>query len=388
MKVLFSSTPGYGHVFPMLPLARAAVTAGHEVLWATPPEASDLVQASGIDAVPAGATTAVLHELVREVRAGAAQVAPEDRAAWTFPRLFGAGLTPPMLEDLLTLARDWAPDLLVHEQAELASPVAGEVLGVPSVTHSFGGAVPAAFLADAGERTAALWGAHGLVVPEHAGCFRWLYLDICPPSVQGVPTDHVGQSQALRPVATSSSHTPTTLPAYLEDDGRPLVYVTLGTVANDASKLGTIVDALADNPVRLLVALGPGADPDVLGPRPSHVHVEAWVDQPLVLEHCAVVVSHAGSGTFLGALAQGLPQLCLPQAADQFRNAAAGTRRGAALSLPPDQMSPAAVSEAVTRLLGEKDFGVAAAKVADEIRAMPSPEHVVERLVDRVREWA
>lgn len=381
MRVLFSSTPGYGHVFPMLPLAHAAQDAGHDVLWATPADAASLVRSAGVDATPAGCAAEARQGGVRELWAESAAVPPDQRAAWMFPRLFGSGFTPAMLDDLLPLARGWRPDLLVHEQGELAAPLVGELLGLPHVTHAFGGAVPAPFIEDAAGRVAHLWSAHGLTVPDHAGCFTSLYLDICPPSVQGVPLDHVPHRQALRPVPATATATGD-LPGYLVDDGRPLVYLTLGTVANDPAKLVALVDALAGSPVRLLVALGPGVDPGVLGSPPPHVHVEPWVDQDLVLDHCAVVVSHAGSGTFLGALARGLPQLCLPQAADQFRNAAAGASVGAALSLTPDEMDADAVATAVARLLAEDAFRDAAAVVAEEIRAMPSPEEVVERLAD------
>ena len=99
-----------------------------------------------------------------------------------------------------------------------------------------------------------------------------------------------------------------------------------------------------------------------------------------MLEHAAVVVSHAGSGTFLGALAAGLPQLCLPQAADQFRNAAGGTRSGAALVLTPPEITADAVAEAIGRLLADGTFRAGARAVAREILAMPSPAEVVEVL--------
>ncbi|MEJ7832681.1 MAG: nucleotide disphospho-sugar-binding domain-containing protein [Nocardioides sp.] len=90
--------------------------------------------------------------------------------------------------------------------------------------------------------------------------------------------------------------------------------------------------------------------------------------------------SHAGSGTFLGALALGVPQLCLPQAADQFRNAEGGGRSGAALVLLPPEASMEAIADAASRLLSEDRFRVDAAVVADEIAAMPSPAEVVEVL--------
>lgn len=35
MRILFSAIPGYGHVLPLIPLAEAAIRAGHEVVLAT-----------------------------------------------------------------------------------------------------------------------------------------------------------------------------------------------------------------------------------------------------------------------------------------------------------------------------------------------------------------
>lgn len=167
------------------------------------------------------------------------------------------------------------------------------------------------------------------------------------------------------------------LPPYLGRDERPLVYLTLGTVNNHLPALAHALDALTGLQARILATLGPNADPATLGTQPPHVTVERWVPQAQVLEHCDVVVSHGGSGTFLGALAAGLPQLFLPQAADQFRNAAAGAGRGAGLRLDPHQTAPEAIAGAVRRLLEVGSFRVAAAEVATEIAAMPSPAEVV-----------
>ncbi len=313
----------------MYPLARAFLAAGHDVLWATSADVRDRLEAAGLPAAPAGLAGQEFRERSGRLRARVAEVRPEERAAFMYPRMFGELLTPPMMADLLPLATDWRPDLLVHEHGELASPLVGAVLQVPSVTHSFGGGIPTDILADAGARLAGLWAQHGLEVPPYAGCFTTLYLDICPPAVQTVALDHIPERQPLRPVADIGGAAGP-LPDYLVGDGRPLVYVTLGTVQNRLPMLAPAVTALAELPVRVLVAVGQDGDPDSLGPQPEHVHVERWVDQPRVLRHCDVVVSHAGSGTFLGALAEGLPQLCLPQAADQFRNAEGARRAGVA----------------------------------------------------------
>jgi UDP:flavonoid glycosyltransferase YjiC (YdhE family) len=375
MRVLFSSTSGHGHVLPMLPLARAFRAAGHDVLWATAAQATPLVTSAGLEAVASGAGGADEGALRKDVLGRAASVAPEGRAAFVFPRMFGAALSPPMAADLLEIARQWGPDLLVHEHAELAAPLVGSVLGVPSITHAFGTAIPVEILADAGDRLAGLWREHGLDVPAYAGCFAAGYLDICPPSVQTMPVDHITGAQQLRPVSVvGGPFTP---------EEPPLVYVTLGTVQQQPELLRDVVAGVAALPVRVLVAVGPRMDPAALGAQPDHVQVEGWVDQTEVLGRCAAVVSHGGSGTFLGALAVGVPQLCLPQAADQFRNAEGGERAGASMTLRPTEVTSEAVRDATASLLAGPGPRAGARRVAAEIAAMPAPETVVEILASR-----
>jgi UDP:flavonoid glycosyltransferase YjiC (YdhE family) len=374
MRVLFSSATGYGHVFPMVPLAQGLAAAGHEVLWAGTAEVGQLVADAGIASAPAGLDGQVLCDVMADLKRRAGQHAPADRAAFMFPTMFGETLTPPMAADLLPLARDWQPDLLVHEHGELASPLVGAVLGVPSVTHAFGGAVPPAFLAEAARRIEHLWSAEGLDIPPYAGCFDTLYLDICPPSVQAVPVDHIGTRQPLRPESWTGP------PSGAAGWDGPLVYLTLGTVQNHQPVLSVALRSLAELGLRVVVTVGHDGDPSALGEQPANVSVERFVPQAELLPQAAVVASHCGSGTFLGALAAGVPQLCLPQAADQFRNAAAGARAGAALVLTPDEATGEAIGAAVRRLLDEPSFRVAAQGVAAEIAAMPGPADVVEVL--------
>lgn len=200
-------------------------------------------------------------------------------------------------------------------------------------------------------------------------------LDIYPPALRNPGGVHVQRRQALRPIAYDGSPDgPVPLPNGAA--GSPLVYVTMGTVFNDAGPLRAAVDAIAALEARVLVTVGPFADPDVLGRQPDHVRVERYVPQTALLPHCNAVVSHAGSGTVLATLALGIPQLCLPQGADQFLNASAVAAAGAGISVPPDRATPEAIADAVGRLLGDPAFGDAAKEVAASIDDMPPPEEV------------
>ena len=153
---------------------------------------------------------------------------------------------------------------------------------------------------------------------------------------------------------------------------------------NAARVFAPVLDAAAALDATFVVTVGPSSDPTVLGTVPANVIVERYVPQSLLFDRCAAVVSHAGSGTFLGALAQGLPQVCLPQAADQFVNAGACEQIGAGLALTPPAVTADAVTGALRRVLDDPTFRAGAAVAAATIASMPSPDEVVgtiERLV-------
>ena len=330
----------------MLQLARAFRDAGHDVLWATAAQATPLVTAAGIEAVAAGAHGAEEAALREPCGPGRRSCPGDQRARFVFPRMFGEALTPPMAADLVPLARDWGPDLLVHEHAELAAPLVG-ALSARSRASPTRSAPPCRCRSSTtpGERLAGLWRAHGLEVPPYAGCFRAGYLDICPPSVQTTSVDHIERVQPLRPVTVSGS-TPMRPPNR--------------SSTSRWARCRTRPDLLREVVAGVAGLPSPGARgaraPDragSLGEQPAHVQVERGSTRTRVLDRCTAVVSHGGSGTFLGALARGLPQLCLPQAADQFRNAEGGVRAGAALALAPAETTSASVRTAVETLLAD-----------------------------------
>ena len=130
-----------------------------------------------------------------------------------------------------------------------------------------------------------------------------------------------------------------------------------------------------------MTTVGPNGDPAALGPQPSNVHVARYIPQDHLLTHCAAVISHGGSGTFLAALAAGIPQLCVPQAADQFLNAEACAQCGSGLALQPGAVSTERVRSAVERLLADVAFRDAAEVVSLAIAGMPPPATVAEQLL-------
>ncbi len=77
--------------------------------------------------------------------------------------------------------------------------------------------------------------------------------------------------------------------------------------------------------------------------------------------------------------------LCVPEAADQFVNAAAAARSGAGIALQPGEVDAAAVSCAVAALLADSGFATATRRVGEEIAAKPTPVDVEDALHERFR---
>lgn len=380
VKVLLTASPGRGHIHPMVPLAHALLDRGDEVLWVTGADECARLERDGFRAAPAGlGEREAMAELMRrfpEIH----DMPPSETADFMFPRLFGTVRPETMIADLMPIARAWSPTLVVSEQAELAGPIAAASLGVPNVCHAFGSLLPAPRIEAASERVAPLWIEHDLEPRSFGGCYEHLYLNIYPASLQVSDGAHIPTIQDLRPGNSATSgdeHLPDWVTA---TSATALVYVTFGTVFSNDAALSAIIEALRELPVSVVVTVGPHGDPSALGAQPENIHVAKYIPQDQLLPHCAAVISHAGSGTFLAALGAGLPQLCVPQAADQFMNSGACARSGTGLALQPAEVSVAGVRSAVDRLLNEASFRTAAEQVSREIASMPSSHDVVDRL--------
>jgi UDP-glucoronosyl and UDP-glucosyl transferase len=305
------------------------------------------------------------------------ELPPHERPDFMFGKLFGEISAPPALADLLPIVASWRPELVVNDAAELAAPIAAAAIGVPHVTHAFGALLPEVRVRRGGEEVDALWRAEGLEARPYGGVYDHVYLDIYPPSLQESDGDHLGARQLLRPLAFAGATDEGARTDITDRTGRPLVYLTFGTVFNDNDAFRTALAGIRESGVGLVVTVGPNGDPAAFGPQPPRVVIERYIPQTQILPVCDVVASHAGSGTVLAALALGIPQLCLPQAADQFLNATAVAGAGAALAIRPEQVSSAGVSEAIGRLLEDGSFRVQARRLAGEIASMPSPDEVV-----------
>ena len=377
MRVLCTTTPMDGVFGPFVPLGRAFAEGGHEVVVASGENLRARVAESRLEFVEAG--------LSAWEGVGAAMADPEVAAAppgdrIRFPAtMFGWIHPAAKLPALRGLAAHRPFDLVVHPPVDLSGPLLAAELDLPSVCYGFGQPFDPDVVAAMAVRVRPLWEAAGIDPAPDGGIYRGRYLDPCP---TGLRIDGAApatmRSHPIRPEIPGDASAP--LPGWADHLGtRPVVYVSLGTAPlfNQPEKFAPLLAGLAGNELEVVVTVGDLNDPAALGELPATVHVERWLALAPLLPRCDMVVCHGGTGTTLAALAAGLPLVLVPQGADQFDNARACERSGAARVLAPGRVTASAVRDAVRAVLPEGSSERAAARrFAAEIAAMPSAESV------------
>ena len=159
-------------------------------------------------------------------------------------------------------------------------------------------------------------------------------------------------------------------------DGRPLVYLTLGTVNNQAPLFQTVLAGLATLDVPVLVTLG-NADPPRWDPSrtgsgsPAMSHSRPCCRTPRL--SCPTAARAPCSPRSRTAC----PRCACRRAPTSSATATGWSEREPGSRLPPAVLTPESVADAVRALLDDPSYRAGAGRVCEEIAAMPSPDEVV-----------
>jgi UDP:flavonoid glycosyltransferase YjiC (YdhE family) len=172
-------------------------------------------------------------------------------------------------------------------------------------------------------------------------------------------------------------------------DGRPLVLVAFSTTfQNQVDVLRRVIAALSELDVRAVVTTGPAIDIASL-PSAANVYVCASASHSELLKEAAAVVTHAGHGTVIRALAAGVPVVCMPMGRDQNENAARVVFRGVGVRVKPTASAPK-IRQAVREVLTSwryrdraRRLGAAIATDARDSRAVAVLEMVANGVIRR-----
>jgi UDP:flavonoid glycosyltransferase YjiC (YdhE family) len=383
VRMLFCFDGGPGHFGPVAPIAREAQRSGHDLVVACRSSMVPFVEAAGFAAFGTGPSTTLSHP--KRLPLKEVNIAREERDLREHFANRGARRR---VASVTALASGWRPDVFVAEEADFGALIAAELLDIPYATVlvlAAGSFIRPEVVADTLDQVRS---DHGLRRdPDLAAPGRYLVLSPFPSRLRDPAFPLPDTAHFFR--ATEARKAPGASPPWTGHlPGAPNVYFTLGTEFNleSGDLFERVIAGLGGLPVNVLVTVGPQIDPAELGPPPSNVSVERYVDQADVLPTSDLVICHGGSGTLSGALTYGLPMVLLAMGADQPANASRCQALGVGVSLDPLRVTPEVIRDRVALVLADPRFRQAARRFQAEIASLPELATSVAKLERLARE--
>jgi MGT family glycosyltransferase len=195
-------------------------------------------------------------------------------------------------------------------------------------------------------------GAPGLPDLEFIHTSQRLNLYVYPEELDYVGARPLDGSWGRIESSVRRTDAPFTLPDRIADDGRPLVYFSLGSLGSaDLGLMRRTLEALAATPYRYIVSMGPlHADLELA----DNMWGAEFLPQTSILPLVDLVITHGGNNTTTEAMHFGKPMIVLPLFWDQYDNAQRVDETGYGVRLDTYRYTDAELHDALASLLGDE----------------------------------
>lgn len=374
LKVLNLAGVAPSTVFSHVPLANALRNIGHQVMTtASVDEMVDTIAGVGLSAVRTTDPDLTPRKIIADSGLTYVPEDPVEREAMA--GRWYAHMEYVTLDALLAFTKDWRPDVIVSGVTSYAGPLLAAHLGIPYVRHAWDIHDPRVMDESAEDQLRDQLKELGLDgMPEPA-----MTIEIAPPSLR--PAD-ARPAQLMRWIPGNSQ---SVVEPWMYTKGADTrIGVTLGTgVAsyNQYDFLQGVVENVASlRAAEVVVAVTEDAAPE-LRERLKNVRA-GWIPMDVVAPTCDVLVHQTGGSTMMTALSFGVPQVLIPDTS-MYRTTDMARRlaeAGAAVVLSPEEATSDVIAKTCEEIVSTPSFAAAAAKLAAEITALPSPHEVAQRI--------
>ena len=365
--IFFFSLPAHGHVNPTLPLVRELTSRGHRVLYYDVEAFREKIEAAGAQFVPIDAYM---------------PPAPEDidrRAGKDFASLIemAADLTLSLNERVAQDVAEHHPACVVGDSVCIWGKLLARRHGLPFIcsttTFAFNDQSARLMKRQPGEVLRMLLG-----MPRMARKLRQLreHGHDAPDVISLIGNDTktptiVYTSRLFQPMSETFGDSyafvgPSVMQRYpRRPHDRPLVYVSRGTVLNNAPDFyRSALQALSGMDCDAILSIGDAVDPAALGPVPGNVRIFPRVNQLEVLAGADVFLTHCGMNSVSESLLCGVPMVLFPQHGEENAVAIRCEQLGAGLRLK--RPSASCIRSALEAVLGDDRYRRAAQTVAED----------------------
>ena len=379
MRILWFCIPAYGHTNPTIEVVRELTRRSHEVRYYSFEEFREKIEGAGADFVSCDANLpAIDAKTERKLR----EVSSTEMSVQSFR--ITAALDPIISKDVET----WHPDMIVTDSACFWGKLTALKYNLPWVcsttTFAFNKDSAQYMSQSAKEIADMVFGLPRLNREirklRPLGYHVKSVLDI----VQNKPDDNtiVYTSRTFQPCADTFDQThyrfvgPSVRSVEPQGkDGRPLVYASLGTVINDRPGFyRTLIEALRNEDVDLLISCGKAFDEALLGELPANVRVEHYVDQMEVLSRASLFITHCGMNSASEGMWMAVPELLFPLTGEQRAVARRVAEVGAGTLLDEgDAKDALKLKAAVLSALVNEEISAGAARMSEDLRSCAGP---------------
>jgi len=426
LKILFASTADAGHVNPLIAIALMAQSRGDDVVVTTGARAEDRVKAAGLRYYP---------RITMATRTSLPIMPSDDRATpqQTLLEVLKHGFIddmPAQAQTLRNAITEEQPDIIISDLGFLGRvalfldpdrpPIPLVCCGITylSLERPDGAPTPMGLPP---ARNAQDLARYAELARENDGAFNTpirAYMDeklnelalpalpfslstsltmLCDayihPTVPAFEYDfgdlpkHIHFVGSL-PLPKSTSFT---LPGWWRevDDGRTVIVVTQGTVANDdmSDLIEPTIASLSDRD-DLLVIVTTGGRPitSLSHPLPSNVRAVEYVDYNALLPKASLLITNGGYGAVSAALRFGIPVIAAGRSQDKAEVGARVEWSGVGIELATQHPTEEMLRSALDRILSNPSYRDRAQSIASDIGAIDTKAEilgVIDRLVAR-----
>jgi MGT family glycosyltransferase len=196
-----------------------------------------------------------------------------------------------------------------------------------------------------------------------------------PRSVPLDPTWHRLES------SVRATDEPWEVPEEIAEGDGAVIYLSLGSLGSgDVPLMRSLVEALGSTRHRYVVSKGPQHAEYELA---DNMVGEEFLPQTSVLELVDLVITHGGNNTTTEAIHFGKPMVVLPIFWDQHDNAQRVDETGFGARLETYEFEPEQLSDAIGRLVGDRELAARLASASQRLRANPGTVAAAD-LIERV----
>ncbi|WP_057491148.1 macrolide family glycosyltransferase [Streptococcus orisasini] len=388
-RIIFMGVPAFGHTNPTLFVVQKLVENGHQVRYYTVSNFKESLEKLGAEVICYDEKMAYMT--VEHVNQ------PTHNQKNHFSALLA--IVSEAIEDIrntyLEEIRVWQPDVIVGDSLALWASVIADNLDVPYVsynTHFAFNEYTPTMLSDSSFKDNFKMLLH---LPEMMANYHKI-------KRLGYPSKHVTDlaltrtdcpvivttSQNFQPAGASFCETIHFVGPVIREStavwkksNRPLVYISLGTVNNQASDFYRhCFTALGNKEFDVLLSVGAKTDINSLGQIPQNFQVAHSFDQIAVLKSADVFLTHCGLNSTSEALYYEVPLLVFPQTIEQNMVAEQVLAAGAGFKL--ESYAPTAIAQGIEEVLYHANYKKQASKVAQDFRASGGVEAAMQIILN------